>query len=176
MNFDLQPHLVGDLVELRPLRPGDWPKLFHIASDPLLWEQHPDPERYREDVFREFFQEAMNSGGALTILDLKTGEIIGSSRFFAYDAGRKEVEIGWTFLARPYWGRHNNREVKSLMLGHAFKFVERVFFLVGPQNLRSRKALENVGATLTNNRKTVSLHGQPVDLLEYEIRKSEPIA
>lgn len=172
VNFELQPHLSGNLVELRPLHPDDWRDLLQVAADPLLWEQHPDRERFKEEVFRAFFLEALASGGALTVLDRKTQAIIGSSRFFGYDALKSEIEIGWTFVARTHWGGRYNGEMKSLMLDHAFKFVNRVIFLIGPENFRSRRAIEKIGAVLTHNRKTVSLHGKPVELLEYEIQRS----
>jgi RimJ/RimL family protein N-acetyltransferase len=93
--FDLQPQLAGDLIEVRPLRPADWESLFAVASDPLIWEQHPAADRYQEEVFREFFREALESGGALVVIDRKTQEIIGSSRYFGFDAGNREIEIGW---------------------------------------------------------------------------------
>ena len=139
-SFELQPHLVGDLLELRPLRPEDWESLFAIASDPLIWEQHPAHDRYQQEVFREFFHEALASGGAFVVIDRKTQKIIGSSRYFGFDSGRREIEIGWTFLARSHWGGKYNAELKRLMLGHAFKFVESVVFLIGPTNVRSQKS------------------------------------
>ena len=108
--FELQPHLVGNLIEVRPLRPDDWESLFAVASDPLIWEQHPASDRYQEEVFREFFREALQSGGALVVIDRNTHEIIGSSRYFGLDAAEREIEIGWTFLSRSYWGGAYNRE------------------------------------------------------------------
>src|SRR6266403_3374635 len=96
--FELQPHLVGDLLELRPLRPEDWVSLYAVASDPLIWEQHPANDRYKEEVFKEFFREALESGGAFAVIDRKTQRIIGSSRYFGFESGKREVEIGWTFL------------------------------------------------------------------------------
>jgi RimJ/RimL family protein N-acetyltransferase len=143
--FDLQPVLQGTLLSLRPLRADDFDELFAVASDPLIWEQHPARERYKEDVFREFFREGLESGGALLALDLKDGRMIGSSRFHGYDEQASEIEIGWTFLARSYWGGVYNPEMKRLMLEHAFKFVKNVVFLVGPQNFRSQKAVEKIG-------------------------------
>jgi N-acetyltransferase len=145
MNFDLQPTLTGRLVELRPVRPDDFDTLYAVASDPAIWEQHPIRDRYKKDVFRGFFDEALASGGAFAIIDRATGCIIGSSRYYGYDEARGEIEIGWTFLARAYWGGIYNRELKQLMLRHAFGFVDRVIFLVGPQNFRSQRALEKIG-------------------------------
>ena len=114
MSFDLQPHLKGKLLELRPLAPGDWDELFAVASDSLIWEQHPERDRYKEDVFRVFFKDALESGGAFVIIDVKTQHIIGSTRFYGYDPEKSEIEIGWTFLARKYWGGRYNAEMKRV--------------------------------------------------------------
>jgi RimJ/RimL family protein N-acetyltransferase len=146
MPFDLQPVLQGRNLRLRPLRPEDFHDLYAVASDPLIWEQHPIKNRYKEEVFKEFFREALESRGALVAIDFKDGQVIGSSRFHGYDEEKSEIEIGWTFLARSRWGGIYNWEMKQLMLRHAFRFVNSVIFLVGPQNLRSQRALEKIGA------------------------------
>jgi RimJ/RimL family protein N-acetyltransferase len=145
--FDLQPTLTGELVELRPLREEDFPALFAVASDPRIWEQHPEPDRCTEPVFRRYFQGGMDSGGAFRVLDRQDGRVIGSSRFAGYDETKSEIEIGWTFLARSHWGGAYNGEMKQLMLAHAFRFVRRVVFRVGPNNRRSQRALERIGAS-----------------------------
>lgn len=152
MPFELQPTLRGELVELRPLREDDFDALYAVASDPLIWEQHPASDRYKEDVFREFFRGALESGGAFVVSDAKTGRGIGSTRFCGHDEGQSEIEIGWTFLARSHWGGVYNGEMKRLMLAHAFKFVESVVFLVGPENMRSRRAVEKIGGVLDGSR------------------------
>lgn len=143
--FDRQPTLRGEFLELRPLRPDDFEALFRVASDPLIWEQHPERTRYQEATFRTFFQDALSSGGALIAIDRATGEIIGSSRYHGYDPARRVVEIGWTFLARAYWGGRYNGEMKRLMLEHAFPWVTRVIFVIGPENRRSQRAVEKIG-------------------------------
>jgi N-acetyltransferase len=150
--FDLQPILEGELLRLRPLREEDFDSLYAVASDPLIWEQHPAYDRYKEDVFRVFFREGLESGGALLATDCKTGRVIGSSRFHGYDKDKSEIEIGWTFLARSHWGGAYNREMKRLMLQHAFMFVNTVVFLIGPQNLRSQKAIEKIGGVRAGSR------------------------
>jgi RimJ/RimL family protein N-acetyltransferase len=170
-HFELQPHLVGDVLELRPLRPEDWEGLFLIASDPGIWEQHPARDRYKEEVFKEFFQEALDSGGALVAIDRNTQETIGSSRYFGYEPEKSEIEIGWTFLARSYWGGKYNGEMKRLMLGHAFQFVDSVVFLVGPENFRSRRALEKIGAVSTGRRTKTDLYGNAVEHVVYQLKK-----
>ena len=169
--FELQPHLVGDLIELRPLECDDWQELFGVASDPLIWEQHPARERYQESVFKEFFKEALESGGAFAVIDRQTQKIIGSSRYFGFDPVKSEVEIGWTFLARSHWGGKYNGELKSLMLDHAFKFVESVVFLIGQDNIRSQKAVEKIGGRLIEGRVKI-IRGEAVDQVVYAISKS----
>jgi RimJ/RimL family protein N-acetyltransferase len=143
--FDRQPSLRGEILELRPLRAADFGALFGVASDPLIWEQHPEPTLYQQATFRGFFEEALASGGALVALDRANGAIIGSSRYHGYDAERSVIEIGWTFLARSYWGGRYNGEMKRLMLEHAFRSVTRVIFVIGPDNRRSQRAVEKIG-------------------------------
>jgi RimJ/RimL family protein N-acetyltransferase len=145
MPFELQPTLEGRLLRLRPLRSDDWDALFAVASDPLIWKLHPESDRYKEEVFRRYFDGAMKSGGAFLIHDARDGRAIGSSRYHGYDEAKSEIEIGWTFLARSHWGGTWNRELKDLMLRHAFRFVQSVIFKVGPQNWRSQRAVEKIG-------------------------------
>ena len=152
MSFDYQPVLKGDLVELRPLRSEDYEDLYAIAADPLIWEQHPVTNRHEQGSFQGFFREALASGGALIAIDAKTQRMIGSSRFRGYNKERSEVEIGWTFLARSHWGGIYNREMKQLMLQHAFRFVNCVVFLVGLHNLRSQRAVEKIGGVRVGSR------------------------
>jgi RimJ/RimL family protein N-acetyltransferase len=165
MTFDLQPTLQGALVKLRPLRPEDFSALYAVASDPLIWEQHPDRDRYTEDVFKEFFRVALDSGGALLAIDATDGRVIGSSRFHGYNSENREIEIGWTFLARSHWGGRHNREMKHLMLRHAFQFVDTVVFLIGPNNIRSQRAVEKIGAIRIASRK----NGQGRESVAYKI-------
>jgi RimJ/RimL family protein N-acetyltransferase len=176
MSFDLQPYLKGDLLELRPLAPKDWDELFAVASDSLIWEQHPERDRYREAVFRVFFSDALKSGGAFVVVDKMTHQIIGSTRFYGYEPEKSEIEIGWTFLARKYWGGRYNREMKTLLLDHALKFVENVVFLVGERNLRSRKAMEKIGAIKVGTvTRTYGSH-LPATNLKYVISKSQKLS
>jgi RimJ/RimL family protein N-acetyltransferase len=171
MAFDLQPYLKGQLIELRPLKAEDWNDLFAAASDPLIWKQHPESDRYKKEVFTVFFQEALESGGAFVIIENNSRQIIGSTRFFGYDAEKSEIEIGWTFLARKYWGGRYNREMKDLLLAHAFLFVERVVFFVGEHNVRSQKAMEKIGA-ISEGMVTRAYGNHPQALnVKYVIRK-----
>jgi len=154
--FELQPRLEGRLLRLRPLRAEDWDDLYAVASDPLIWELHPNHDRHEIEVFREFFREAMESGGALIAIDSRDGAVIGSSRFHGYDEEKSEIEIGWTFLARSRWGGAYNGEMKELMLRHAFRFVKNVVFLIGPRNIRSQRAVEKIGAVRAGSRRDPS--------------------
>lgn len=165
MGFDFQPILKVDRLELRPLQATDFDDLFAVAADPLIWEQHPVKDRYQKEVFEDFFRESLESGGALIAIDSKDGKAIGSSRFHGYDSSKSEVEIGWTFLARSHWGGVYNREMKQLMLQHAFRFVGSVIFLVGIQNLRSQRAVEKIGGACVGTRPDGGGH----DSLVYQI-------
>jgi len=144
--FDLQPHLSAALVSLRPLEAQDYAALYAVASDPLIWEQHPARDRHQEPVFRRFFEGAIESGSAFAVREASAGRVIGTSRYAAFSAERSEIEIGWTFLAREYWGGRHNAEVKRLMLAHAFRFVDTVFFEVHVDNIRSQRAVLKLGA------------------------------
>jgi len=152
MSFDFQPTLKGELLELRPLRAEDFDDLYAVASDSLIWEQHPIRDRYKEEIFKGFFRQALESGGALIVIDSRNDQVIGSSRFHGYDEEKSEIEIGWTFLARSHWGGIYNREMKRLMLLHASRFVSNVIFLVGRQNVRSQRAVEKIGGVLVGTR------------------------
>jgi len=141
-------------VQVRPLRRDDYAALYAVASDPLIWHQHPVKTRYREPEFKEFFAESLASGGALLVLHARTREAVGSSRFFGYSESRSEVEIGWTFLARSHWGGKYNWELKQLMLRHAFQFVDSVVFFVNEGNIRSQRSVEKIGGVLEPGRDT----------------------
>lgn len=151
MPFDFQSCLQGGLLELRPLRGEDFRELCAAAADPLIWEQHPSKDRYQEEVLKNFFQDALDSQSASTVIDSKDHQIIGSSRYHGYDEKRGEIEIGWTFLTRSHRGGTYNRELKSLMLNHAFQFVSSVIFLVEPDNLRSQRAVEKIGGVRSDS-------------------------
>jgi RimJ/RimL family protein N-acetyltransferase len=172
---DLQPTLCGALVQLRPVRLDDWEGMFAAAADPQIWAVHPVSNRYLEPIFREFFDSALDSHSALTIIDRKTSQIIGSSRYYGYDPAIREIEIGWTFLSRAYWGGEYNRDVKRLMLDHIFQFVDSVIFLVGESNVRSQRAMEKIGGLKRAQRRERAYHGITHLHLVYEITpRSKP--
>lgn len=172
MQPDRQPTLIGDRVLLRPSTVDDWPALFAVASDPLLWEVHPAHDRWREDVFRAYFDGGMASGGALTMIDRATGRVIGSSRFDNWKPHADEIEIGWTYLARSHWGGSYNAEIKALMLGHIHRFVGTVVFTVGEDNVRSRRAMEKIGGVLRPGFEERMMAGAMKRHVIYEIRRA----
>jgi len=142
--FERQPTLTGQLLRLRPLEAADHDGLYRVAADPLIWAQHPDPSRAHPPGFKVFFDKALESGGALAVIDQAEQKIIGTSRYHRVTSD--DVMIGYTFLARAYWGGRYNGEMKCLMIDHAFRFVPTVTFRVGENNLRSRRAVEKLGA------------------------------
>lgn len=146
MSLDRQPVLEGELIRVRPLDERDFSALWAVASDPLIWEQHPSKDRAEPAGFQRWFDDAISSGGALVVIDRANGRIIGSSRFDGLDSMRREVEIGWTFLARSHWGGVHNAELKHMMLGHAFGDVDAVLFRVHALNRRSQRAVQKLGA------------------------------
>lgn len=172
--FDKQPCLEGARVRLRPLDRADFDALYAVASDPQLWAQHPASDRYQEPVFRRLFDESVASGGALVVIDKATRRIIGSSRYNVPEPGAGRAEIGWSYLARAYWGGAYNAEVKALMLRHAFRFVDTVYFRVGESNARSRRAMEKIGGRLSERTETITLpNGAPALHVIYEISKED---
>lgn len=173
VGFDAAPHLAGEHVRLRPLTPEDRTRLFAVASDPLIWEQHPAHDRWKPEVFDAFFDEALAEGGGLVVEDPATGAVIGSSRYSTRRAGPGEVEIGWTFLARAYWGGGRNPEMKQLMLAHAFTVFDAAIFMVGADNRRSRIAVERIGAELTDRRDVAFIGDRRIEHVIYRIGREE---
>jgi RimJ/RimL family protein N-acetyltransferase len=167
----LQPTLKGNLVFLRPLETEDFDSLLSAASDPLVWEQHPQPDRYKVEVFKTFFSEAMSSRGAVAIFDQKTKKIIGCSRFYDHSTDGSSVVVGYTFLTREFWGGAYNWDLKKLMVNHALNFVKTVFFHVGVSNLRSQRAMIKIGAVNTGVQEIAVSYAPPKKSYVYRIDK-----
>lgn len=169
--MNIQPTLENDFVQLIPLQNTDFEQLFAVASDPKIWEQHPNKDRYKREVFENFFQCAMESGGAFKIIEKNTGEIAGSTRFYDYNAEDNSIFIGYTFYATKFWGSKLNPQVKKLMLDYIFQFVDKVNFHVGKDNIRSQKAMEKLGANKVDE-VNVAYFGEPEKLnVVFEIHK-----
>ncbi|TFF14327.1 N-acetyltransferase [Pseudomonas sp. BCA14] len=151
--------IVGASLELRPLAPGDFEALYHVASDPLIWAQHPSPTRYQEAVFREWFKDALMSDSVLVVIDRSSHQVVGSSRYYEFNEKAREVAIGYTFLAREKWGGGANGELKRLMLRHAFQWVDTVWFHIAAQNIRSQRAMEKIGGKFSHSSIKQLAHG-----------------
>src|SRR5688572_28113691 len=126
--MNLQPTIENQFVSIRPLKPEDFEILYAVANDPLLWEQHPNKDRYKREVFENFFKGAIESKGAFLVSDKQTKKVIGSSRFYDLDPEKSSIAIGYTFIARDHWGSTYNHALKTLMVNHAFQFVDKVLF------------------------------------------------
>lgn len=166
-----QPILQNELILLRQLKAADFEDLYTVASDPLIWEQHPNKNRWQREVFQNYFNGAIESGGALLVFDQQTNEIAGSTRYYDYNETESSVFIGYTFIARKYWGKQYNPAMKKLMMDHAFQFVDTVLFHIGAENTRSQIAIGRLGA-VKRREVTVAYYGEPDRLnYEYEINK-----
>ena len=168
---DFQPTLTGPTVIVRPVTAADWPELFAAGSDPEIWKVHPRSNRYTEPEFRTYFDSAVTSKMAFVFVDRATKKLIGSSRYYGYVAKLSEIEIGWTFVVRSHWGGPTNREVKRLMLDHAFGFVDTVIFWVGENNWRSQGAMTKIGGVRRSGLFTRELSGATPYFI-FEIGKS----
>ncbi len=144
--INLQPTLSSERVILLPLGEKDFEELYAVASDPRIWEQHPNRDRWKKDVFRTFFDGAMQSGGAFRVVDKESGQTIGGTRFYDHKTEDRSIFIGYTFYSTAVWGKGINPMVKSLMLDHIFQFVDHVYFHIGAENFRSQVAISRLGA------------------------------
>jgi N-acetyltransferase len=171
MNFSIQPILENEHYQLIPLHQGDFESLYEVASDPEVWQQHPSRDRYQREVFENFFRGAIESGGAFKIVEKATGDVLGSTRFYDFDEDRNTIFIGYTFYGAKSWGKKINPQIKKLMLDYIFQFVDAVYFHVGKDNMRSRTAMERLGAENLGEHE-VAYFGEPsrTNIL-YQIKK-----
>ncbi len=163
MTIDTQPTLQNETVIALPLQENDFEILYQAASDPLIWEQHPNKNRYKRDEFRNYFKGAIESGGAFLVKDAVTGAVIGSSRYSDHDAAKSVISIGYTFFTRNCWGKGHNYALKHLMLDHIFQFVDTVTFYIGAVNKRSQISLERFGGVKTGETE-MAYYGEPAKL------------
>jgi N-acetyltransferase len=171
MNINIQPLLQNDKAALYPLQKSDFDNLYAVAADPKIWEQHPNKDRWKKDVFQTFFDGALQSNGAFRIVDRENNNTIGCTRFYDHNDKEHSIFIGYTFYDRKYWGIGINPSVKKLMLDHIFQFVTEVHFHIGANNIRSQIAIERLGANKIAEQE-VAYYGEPVRLnFEYMISK-----
>lgn len=173
MHFDIQPSLENKNIRLEPLKNGDFDRIYNVASDPKIWEQHPNKNRWQKDVFLNFFDGALKSNGAFLIVDKTSDEVIGSTRFYDYNENDSSILIGYTFYSTSCWGKGINYAVKSLMLDYIFQYVDRVEFHIGAENIRSQKAIDKLGVTKIGEQE-VTYFGEESKLnCIYSITKNE---
>ena len=168
-----QPRLQGESLSVRPLDPHDFQSLFTAASDPAIWAGHPSPTRYRKAEFQQWFDAALDSGGALIVENLATHTAIGSSRYYEWDLSRSEVSIGFTFLATSHWGGKANRELKELMMRHAFSQVRTIWFHVDVRNVRSQRAMRKIGGIVSHVAEKENA-GKISRYVHYKIERENP--
>ena len=161
--MQLQPLLKNENLTLEPLKVSDFEALYKVASDPLIWEQHPTKNRYQRDVFQTYFDGAIQSKGAFLVRDAKTLEVIGCTRYYDFNEETKTITIGYTFLARSHWGGKYNPAMKKLMIDYAFQFVDKILFHIGATNIRSQTAIQRIGAKKITE-KNIAYHGEQSNL------------
>ncbi len=159
----LQPTLQNDFVILAPLKESDFEVLYKVASDPLVWEQHPNKNRYQREVFQTYFEGAIVSKGAFLVRDIQTKDVIGCTRFYDYNERDNSILIGYTFLGRSHWGGKHNPSMKKLMIEYAFTFVDKVLFHIGANNIRSQTAIQRIGAKKIGE-ESIAYHGETNNL------------
>ncbi|MDC1359308.1 GNAT family N-acetyltransferase [Gammaproteobacteria bacterium] len=163
--IDPKVNLETDSFFLIQIKESHFKEIYAVANNPVIWKQHPEKNRWKEEVFLIFFQNAMqNELGCFGIFDKDSNKFIGSTRFYSSSKEGNSVRIGYTFLSPEYWGTFANVEIKKVMLNYAFQFVDKVFFDVAEKNKRSRKAIEKLGAILSDKRK---------DKVTYQIDKNQ---
>jgi RimJ/RimL family protein N-acetyltransferase len=173
MNINIQPTLENEKLILYPLQEQDFEDLYLAASNPKIWEQHPNKERWQRDVFKNFFEGALQSKGAFKIVDKATGNTIGSTRFYDYSTEDKSILIGYTFYTTEFWGKGINHLVKRLMLDYIFQFVSVVNFHIGADNIRSQISISRLGITKIAEQEVAYFGEQPKLNFIYSITKKE---
>jgi RimJ/RimL family protein N-acetyltransferase len=170
--LDIQPLLQNDRVILYPLQENDFEALYASASDPKIWEQHPNKDRWKKEVFQNFFNGAIQSKGAFKVVDKATGEVIGSTRFYEYNQNESSIFIGYTFYTVSSWGKGINPAVKTMMLNYVFQFVSKVRFHIGADNIRSQIAISRLGAAKVAEQEVTYFGESPKLNFVYEIDKA----
>jgi N-acetyltransferase len=139
-------------VRLEPLTRAHIPTLVEVGLDPELWRWTTTRAETPDDMVR-YVESALADAEAgrafpFATVERKSGRVVGSTRFGAMDRGSRRVEIGWTWLARPWQRSAVNTEAKLLMLRHAFEVMGciRVELKSDVLNQRSRAAIRRLGA------------------------------
>ena len=144
--------LRGQVVRLEPLKMEHFDALWSIGQDPDLWQLAPYQINTAEKM-RTYLRAALDGqelGVALPFVTIEqaTDQVVGTTRFGNIDAPNHRVEIGWTWIGRPWQRTPVNTEAKYLMLQHAFEVWQciRVELKTDALNIRSRSAIARLGA------------------------------
>ncbi|MEO6095046.1 MAG: GNAT family N-acetyltransferase [Fibrobacteria bacterium] len=146
--------LTGGGVELVPLAPDHIPGLYRAGKNPELWRFVPFAVASESDMGRyvsmALADRDRGEGFPFTIRHKADGRILGSSRYYSLSPQNRNLEIGYTWLDPSVWRTAVNTECKLLLLRHAFESLGcvRVALRTDLRNLRSRNAIERLGATL----------------------------
>jgi RimJ/RimL family protein N-acetyltransferase len=173
MDINIQMTLENEKVILYPLIEEDFEDLYVVSADPKIWEQHPNKDRWKKEVFRTFFDGAIQSKGAFKIIDKASNSVTGSTRFYDYNQQEKSILIGYTFYATKCWGTGINLSVKKLMLDYIFQFVSVVYFQIGAENMRSQIAIKKLGAIKIGEEEITYFGEQPKLNYVYSLKKEE---
>lgn len=175
MLFNIQPTLENEQIILLPLQEDDFEALYAVAADPEIWKQHPNKDRWKREVFQTFFEGAMQSKGAFKIIDKSTGQIMGSTRYYDYNEQDNSILIGYTFYATRYWGKGINHAVKTMMLDYIFQYVDKVYFHIGAENIRSQIAISRLCVTKVAEQEITYFGEAPKMNFVYELSKEDRI-
>lgn len=145
--------LEGTHVRLEPLTFDHLDALTAVGLDPDLWQwtltQNHTPDDMRRYVETALAEQRAGQSLPFATVERPSGRVVGSTRFAAIERTHRRVEIGWTWLARPWQRTAINTEAKYLMLRHAFDVWRcvRVELKANSKNERSRRAILRIGAT-----------------------------
>lgn len=166
---NIQPELERENILLSPLQESDFDTLYAAASDPKIWEQHPNKERWQKEIFKTFFEGSIQSKGAFKIIDKRNNSVIGSTRFYDFSEQENSIQIGYTFYKTEYWGKGTNNLVKAIMLDYIFNYVSKVYFHIGEKNIRSQKAIVKLGAIKVGEQEVTYFGEKPMQNFVYEL-------
>jgi RimJ/RimL family protein N-acetyltransferase len=173
--------LTGRFVRLEPLTIEHGDGLAPFAFEPSIWEWMPTRalDRAGLDAWIGEALAAERAGSALpfaTVL-LSENRVVGSTRFLNISARDGRMEIGATWIGVPYQRSAVNTEAKLLMLRHAFETLRatRVELKTHSENVKSRRAIERIGATFEGIHRRHMLHndGSRRDTAWYSILDEE---
>lgn len=181
MNSTFYCELGDDKITLLPLTADHIQQMRQLSGDSDIWtwytENLTNPDSLESWMTKRLEESGRGEKMSYAVRLNSTGEIIGSSSYGHIDWSEKGIEIGWTWLGKKYIGSGINKHMKYLMLSHAFDAmdIERLELRTDEENIRSRKAMEKIGAkhdgTLRNHRSTQG--GRRRNTVVYSILKSE---